>query len=150
MANSIFWDPANKGIKVIIGDPDPVKGQWTANVNINNTPVNPEIPNRVSSSYKGIPLVSSNGFNYSFWQVPAQGGKPTNSAIWNVPGPTAAGGTPVEFWIQPTYLYVNQEWNQYGPPAVNGNTFTFNDPAGGGSTSVTIEMINPGGGGLPM
>ena len=145
MANSCVWDPASKAFMVVIGPPNkPALPSWVANVQLSATPPNPDVTSRVYSSYKGPPA-NQQGFGFSWWQTP-----PSGSQTWNVPGP-AFGAAPVTFYIQPTYRTSNQAWHVYqGPPSQVENQWTFTDPVGGGSTSITVTMIESGGGGPDM
>jgi|SRR6185503_6592636 len=143
--NSFVWQPNLNAFQVILNPPDKEGGTpGSISMNLNGTPVNPQVTNRVYSSYKDpLPFGPNTGFGLSWWQT----APPVTNPVWNVGGPIFGAG-PVVFYVQPTYKDASGAWHQYlTQPSVNGSTYTFTDPSGGGSTSIVITMINPGGGG---
>src|SRR5690242_11224629 len=147
MANSCVWDPATNAFKLILVPPTKPRGtSGSASLNISATFTTAEVTNRVFSSYQGPPA-NGVGAGYSFWQVGPEGGGPVGASIWNIQGP-AFGSPAKEIYIQPTY---NTPVGPVGPahqytnaPAQNGDNYTFNDPVGEGSSSITVTMVEPG------
>jgi hypothetical protein len=149
MANSLMWDPATQSYKVTLVPPDKSGGSpGGVTTNINASPTNQQVTNRVYSSYSGPPA-NGQGAGSSWWEIPPPGSNFSNPA-WNIQGP--AFGDPIyELYITPTYQAADGSWQFYsGPPTQSGNTYTLYEPTGGGSTSIVISMIDPGGGGLKM
>ncbi len=152
MPNTCNWDPSTNSFMVVLVAPDKPDGTpGSASVQLSATPVTPQVMNRVYSSYNGPPSTGK-GFGYTWWQEPpTAGGPPVGSPNWNVPGP-AYGQDNIVFYITPTYETTPNTWDFFsGPSAMGpGGDYTFNDPSGGGSSSIVISMIEPGGGGLAM
>ncbi len=149
MASTCVWDSTTKAFQVTINAPGESGGTpGSASVQINApNPIAP-VTNRCMSSFKAPPpLVPERGFGFSWYQVPPPGDQASN-AYWNVQGP-AYGDPVLQFYIQPTYKAASG-WKTLLVPPNPGpeGVWTITDP--GGSTSIVISMIEPGGGGLSL
>lgn len=146
MPNTCNWDPATNSLMVTLVPPSrPNQSTGSASIQITATPLNEQVINRCYSSYSGPPA-SGQGFGYSWYQAPPPGDSNSNPN-WNVQGP-AFGANPITFYITPTFEAPPAAWGFYtGGPS---GQYTFNDPTGGGSSSITVTMVEPGGGGLSL
>lgn len=147
MANSCIWDPACSALKMTLVPPSkPIQTKGSASVGLSFAQPG---YNKNVQDYTGVPPDGTKGSNY------AESKSYPGGITWNYEGPVF-GAAETVIYFYPQYMDSEGVWQKFpAPPTQSENTWTYEDPrpvtnGNAGDTSITVSMIDPGGGGLSL